>query len=533
MPASSTLNVDFLANAAGNSSPTTNPPAQGDSSAHLATTGWTQTEMASAINTAFTPLLAARDGGITNLFRVTAPGASYTKGQRIRVRFDHPAFPSQSPLPYGKHSSFFASLLTPDAVINTNTWLTDANLVATSTRTTGARNNARARVYQANGTPSNSRVYSKYQDASFAANTTYQATITLMYVAGGTFPTAGFALRVPYRDASNNPQYAVASILNVPNNSTYVEVSVTFTTGYASTGTYELLYGLNTPCSFAVSDFRVVKVEGSPRLNINNLPLSPLMVQYHEASGIKCNFQPAANSSAELEFDGVDWVVMSSQSTVGHPGRFINGTTLDQAQLQGHDLGSTVVYSGGQAVTVYAVKQADLDTGGSITLVNNSAFPMTVLNGQGSTSSGDHFVQNGESSTLRYLTVAPYSSATLTYVDSTFGIFAEGDLGIQTRNLRNWASFQSPDGYQKLPNGLILQWGGVTFAGSYGASGQVCSFNIAFPTQCLQIIASDVGAGAHGTGAQIVSASQFRVWGRTPTDGAYLDTGIHWMAIGY
>jgi hypothetical protein len=273
-------------------------------------------------------------------------------------------------------------------------------------------------------------------------------------------------------------------------------------------------------------------MNNSPRLNIVGQSESPLMVQYDEVTSMKFNFQPVANSTAELEFDGVDWVVVSGQGSDGLHGRYLNGTTMDQCQLQGYDLGSTVVYTANQTTTVYAIKQSDLETGGKITIVNQSNFNINVFNGQGSTSSGDQFMLNGGVSSY-YLSVPAKGSVTLTYVDPSFPILADGDQGISVRSVNNWGTYFGTSGYQKLPSGIIIQWGDVGYLGSNGASGQLITFNIAFPNDCLAIVTSDGGAGCNPNGSAKVSSSQFRVWGKNPANATYSDTSVRWMAIGY
>lgn len=88
------------------------------------------------------------------------------------------------------------------------------------------------------------------------------------------------------------------------------------------------------------------------------------------------------------------------------------------------------------------------------------------------------------------------------------------------------------NGYQKLPGGLTVQWGKVSYLGTDGAAGKLVNFNIAFPNACLAIVSSDSGSGVNSTASTPVSTTQFRVWGRY-NDGAYATTDIRWIALGY
>ncbi len=89
------------------------------------------------------------------------------------------------------------------------------------------------------------------------------------------------------------------------------------------------------------------------------------------------------------------------------------------------------------------------------------------------------------------------------------------------------------NGYQKLPGGLIIQWGASTFRGTTGQSGELITLPIAFPNAFFRITGTDGGYGANAIGITIISQSQFRCWGRVAASGAFSDTGFHWIAIGY
>lgn len=78
-------------------------------------------------------------------------------------------------------------------------------------------------------------------------------------------------------------------------------------------------------------------------------------------------------------------------------------------------------------------------------------------------------------------------------------------------------------GYQKLPGGLILQWG--YDAASTG--GTAVSYPIAFPNACLQVLIGQ--AGANGVTYQLgaLTPSAFTFF-NTTTNGSH-----RWLAIGY
>ena len=89
------------------------------------------------------------------------------------------------------------------------------------------------------------------------------------------------------------------------------------------------------------------------------------------------------------------------------------------------------------------------------------------------------------------------------------------------------------NGYQKLPGGLIIQWGASNFRGTTGQSGELITLPIAFPNAFFRITGTDGGYGANAIGITIISQSQFRCWGRIVASGVFSDTIFHWIAIGY
>ena len=82
-------------------------------------------------------------------------------------------------------------------------------------------------------------------------------------------------------------------------------------------------------------------------------------------------------------------------------------------------------------------------------------------------------------------------------------------------------------GYQKLPGGLILQWGLGGLAS--GAGTGTFSLPIAFPTAFLRGVISDVGSTVYTYAIAGASASTYTVW-RTNTAGA---SAYQYLALGY
>ncbi len=91
----------------------------------------------------------------------------------------------------------------------------------------------------------------------------------------------------------------------------------------------------------------------------------------------------------------------------------------------------------------------------------------------------------------------------------------------------------STNGYQKLPSGVIMQWGTAYYHASMGVAGATITLPIAFPNAFLRITGTDGGYGANAVGITIISKSQFSCWGRVIASGAFSETEFHWIAIGY
>ena len=92
----------------------------------------------------------------------------------------------------------------------------------------------------------------------------------------------------------------------------------------------------------------------------------------------------------------------------------------------------------------------------------------------------------------------------------------------------------STNGYQKLPNGLIMQWGSAS-----GLSTYTITFPIAFPNACQSVVASAAGAGGP-TGSfvecntpTLSSVQMFTLNGASGGGSQVQARALKWLAIGY
>lgn len=88
-------------------------------------------------------------------------------------------------------------------------------------------------------------------------------------------------------------------------------------------------------------------------------------------------------------------------------------------------------------------------------------------------------------------------------------------------------------GFQKLPGGIIVQWGLITTNGSSTAS---AAFPIPFPTACFQVVGGHDSAETSSTVGYVYgfsfNSTTLTVGARALT-GATTLIGIRWIAIGY
>lgn len=114
---------------------------------------------------------------------------------------------------------------------------------------------------------------------------------------------------------------------------------------------------------------------------------------------------------------------------------------------------------------------------------------------------------------------------------------AQRDVGESTNQIPDMASFVASfgnNGYQKLPGGLILQWGQNSMPGP-GATNSV-TFPIAFPSAVYSLLITTNATGGASTGiapcsTSVVSKTGFQ-WVRfAGSDYTSYGTG-YWFAIG-
>ena len=100
-----------------------------------------------------------------------------------------------------------------------------------------------------------------------------------------------------------------------------------------------------------------------------------------------------------------------------------------------------------------------------------------------------------------------------------------------------FANSKATNGYQKLSNGVIVQWGTVDYNSNPGDIAVDVVFPSVFPTSCLNVaatrksLANDVGDGVVGIVSYSSGSVRFQL--NTPGSGTSGLRGFTWFAIGY
>ncbi len=178
-----------------------------------------------------------------------------------------------------------------------------------------------------------------------------------------------------------------------------------------------------------------------------------------------------------------------------------------------------LIVLGGNASTLTLPSIASVPEGFSVTLLSGTIYTWTVqANGS------DKLAPN--QSTYSSFTMGPGDCVTLV---AATGYWRPISGSAQLQFSSYFGSSLGGSGYQKLPSGLIIQWGlngGTT-------SGYVTySFPIAFPNNAFSIVAQ-VGnmTSTYTARAQIMSNAQFAI-GNFSGTGSWAADGCYWIAIG-
>ncbi|ARV17415.1 hypothetical protein AEP_00453 [Curvibacter sp. AEP1-3] len=119
-------------------------------------------------------------------------------------------------------------------------------------------------------------------------------------------------------------------------------------------------------------------------------------------------------------------------------------------------------------------------------------------------------------------TVVLNNGDNLTLVSSGSAWIATGGTAVLGNALQSFGNSLGANGYQRLPTGLIVQWGGGVTAGS----SVTVTFPVAFPSQMLAAYATYNGASSAFFGTNSINSAQMTVTGNS------VNQTFSWFAIG-
>lgn len=225
------------------------------------------------------------------------------------------------------------------------------------------------------------------------------------------------------------------------------------------------------------------------------------------------------------------------------PAQFDNDTSLATTAFVQRALGNM---QASRTVAAGSTSLALGDVGKTVSVTGTSAATITLPQGAGipDGSKLEFFVSNTSS-----VTILPYGADTI-FVNSglvpNFLLYAGDSLTLEwigitwiavagSAQLRystgRFGSSLTAAGYQKLPSGLIIQWGSAT---TNAAGAVTVSYPIAFPNAVVSLVASGTNSNVVTTAfinVNPISLSQAAFYAANTSIG--ISYGIKYIAIGY
>lgn len=205
-----------------------------------------------------------------------------------------------------------------------------------------------------------------------------------------------------------------------------------------------------------------------------------------------------------------------------------NGGTGQSAYTVGD-----ILYASG---TTALAKLSDVATGNVLISGGVGLSPSYGKVGLTTHVSGTLAVPNGGTGlstiTANALLVGAGTSTVTTISPGTSGqiLASNGTAWVATNN--DFTSSKTTNGYQKLPSGLIIQWG-ITASAVGDGSYATVTFPIAFPTSCLNASATNSSTAGGNLGATTISNITTTTMRVGHYNGSANACQIFWMAIGY
>ena len=233
---------------------------------------------------------------------------------------------------------------------------------------------------------------------------------------------------------------------------------------------------------------------------------------------------PGSYATSQAQFDST--TRLATTSWVHNEGLFVSSINSMSAN------GAIAASAAGAMVTFGStMTAATLPAAGSV----RAGTMLPLLN---VTSGGNAVVVSANGNDTIFVgnaAVASYShgyteSAVLVSNGNNQWILAFGSM-LLSKSYSMFGSSLANTGYQKLPSGLIVQWGVLSTGSGGTATG---NFPLAFPNGPLQMVAGVAEGAANGfsSGAQALSSTAYQVFGTNYSGGGIANIGVSWIALG-
>lgn len=192
--------------------------------------------------------------------------------------------------------------------------------------------------------------------------------------------------------------------------------------------------------------------------------------------------------------------------------------------LTSADMGKVFVYGGSVASVINLPNASTIPDGTSVTLVNSNLVTAATYT---LTANGAQTITaiNAPATTLP---LQPGDIVELTVVSGNW-VMSSGCSVYQMARSAGFSSLQATTGYQKLPNGVTLQWGQTGAIASGGSAAVVLPY--AFVTLTYAGVASVIGGSAGSTpfsgGINAISATGFTMLNLSSASASFF-----WFVIG-
>lgn len=256
---------------------------------------------------------------------------------------------------------------------------------------------------------------------------------------------------------------------------------------------------------------------GSDVINIAGLGNKSL--KQYDSTGAKVAAVIAASQLADVEYDGVDMVILDSLPPVSSQGNFAGLNSYNaSATLPTSDIGKLVAFYGStaaQTLTLPAV--AGVAVGKNYIIVNQASVAVTVKG-------------NAAENISRNVTGVGQTLSNTVVLNPGDSLVISSNGGSQWNAKGQSAPDMFPNslsasGYQKLPNGMIIQWGQVTT--TTGGASVAVTFPVAFPSAVLSIVMTNITNNGATAKADSPTASGFNAQSLQTATLVW-----YWLAIG-